>query len=379
LVFYLLHKRYKNDGIPIIKLNPLQLDILNRVKLNLRQRIYKFEKVPCCICNNLDFTLLSEKERHGFYNPVVICKNCGLIQNNPRMNQESYLDFYENIYRKFMSGQSSSSKLYFKKEYDRGKEILRFMKKAGVLNTNNEKLFIFEVGCGAGGILKVFQEQGFEVQGCDLDNEYLEYGIKNENLILRYGTLHQISLKKQPDIIIYSHVLEHILNLKEELTLIYKILKNGGYLYIEVPGVKNIIKSHEMNFLHYLHYHHVYHFSLITLKNLLSINGFKLIKGNNVIKCIAKKSDVQIFDYEIKNDYENVLKFLQKMEKARRKLIIIKSLKIFSQSIKNNLLNFKTSNRSLRSIKSDIKSLLLRYLKQIHILRGLVYKILEKL
>ena len=368
--FNLLHKRYKNDGIPIIKLKNLQVKTLNRVKKKIETGFYKFEKIACCICNKGDFELLSEKERHGFYYPVVICKNCGLIQNNPRLNQESYLDFYENMYRKFISGKNEASENFFEKEYNRGKEIIHFLTESNVIKKYTKNLFIFEVGCGAGGILKAFKDQNFTVQGCDLDKEYLEYGRKNHNLNLHDGTLNQINFEKSPDIIIYSHVLEHILNPVEELSQIYDVLDDNGYLYIEVPGVKNIIKSHEMNFLHYLHYHHVYHFTLTTLKNLLNLKGFRLIYGNNFIKSVSKKSVLSKSHIIIKNDYNAAINYLKRIEKLRRFLFINKTIKFMTFYIKNYLRNYKNI-----SFKNQINILLIGYLKQIRLFKKIVNKI----
>ncbi len=57
--------------------------------------MYSFEGVSCCICEEKNFELLSKKDRYGLYTPVVICKECGLIQVNPRMTQESYNQFYD--------------------------------------------------------------------------------------------------------------------------------------------------------------------------------------------------------------------------------------------------------------------------------------------
>ena len=54
------------------------------------------------------------------------------------------------------------------------------------------------------------------------------------------------------DIIIYSHVFEHILDLDKELDAIKSHLKPEGILYIEVPGIKYVHNTYEMNFLKYL-------------------------------------------------------------------------------------------------------------------------------
>jgi SAM-dependent methyltransferase len=368
--FNLLHRRYKNDGIPIIKLKNYQLKTLGKIKEKIEEGIYRFEKIPCCICKKDSFELLSEKERHGFYYPLVICKTCGLIQNNPRLNQESYLDFYETLYRRFLSGKSKPTEKYFEKQYNRGIKIIDFLTNSKVLNKKDKNLFVFEVGCGAGGVLKAFKDQGFTIQGCDLDTTYLNYGRDKHKLTLHHGTLNQTKFERPPDIIIYSHVLEHILYPVEELSQIYNILNENGYLYIEVPGVGNIKNSHDMNFLHYLHYHHVYHFTLTTLRNLLYLNGFRLIDGNNFIRSVFKKSDFSK-SYEIKSDYNDTMNFLKKIEKSRKFLLLNKIIRLSTYYLKNerDIRNF--------SLKNQIKYLLLGYLKQIRIFKKIIYKLIK--
>lgn len=372
----MLSKRYRNNGIPIIKLNSIQLNIKKKIELQLKRGIYKFESVPCCICNKKDFEDLSGKDRYGFNNPVVICKNCGLIQNNPRMNQESYKNFYETEYRNFIYGEFKSFERNFKNEYNRGREIFKFLKDSKILDDHSKDYFIFEVGCGSGGILQVFKEKGFRVQGCDLDKNYVKFGKINYGLDIDYGTLEDILFKKTPDLIIYSHVLEHILFPKKELNLINQVLNKDGYLFIAIPGIKNLVDVYNSDFLFFIQNAHVYYFSLITLQNLLSLNGFQLIKGNYIVKSIFKKSETSLPEYAFKNDYNAVMRYLKRLEKSRKLLLLVKLKKKIIQLLKINFKNYG----NLKSISLFIlKYLLQRYVYQISLFKNIVYKILQKL
>ncbi len=75
----MLFKGFKYNGKPIIKLNKLQIKMKERIEEKIKENIYSFEEVPCCIYGSNNFEILSEKDRYGFYVPVVICKDCGLI------------------------------------------------------------------------------------------------------------------------------------------------------------------------------------------------------------------------------------------------------------------------------------------------------------
>ena len=116
----MLAKRFKYDGMPAITLNELQIKIKKQVERKIKEGVYSFEEVPCCVCDGKNFETLSKKDRYGLYVPVVICRDCVLIQMNPRMTQESYNQFYELEYRKLYVGQKAPADDFFKSEYKHG-------------------------------------------------------------------------------------------------------------------------------------------------------------------------------------------------------------------------------------------------------------------
>lgn len=309
----MLNKRYQYDGKSILKLNKTQLENKKIVEEKIRSKQYKFEKVYCVICGSSDFELLAEKDRYGLPVTTVICKNCGLLQTNPRMTQQSYNDFYESNYRKLYVGTETPTNDFFNNQITHGKAILHFIEE----KTNQEftNKFVVEIGTGAGGILKPFKDKENEVLGLDLGSEYIEFG-RNKGIPLKVGTIKELEkLKEKPDLVIYSHVLEHILNPYEELSELRKHLKETSLLYIEVPGVKNLIKSYNQDFLRYLQNAHVYHFSLTSLKNLTKKAGFDLIYGNEVINSIFKIGKAS---ERYENDYNATITFLKNLERKRK-------------------------------------------------------------
>lgn len=299
----MLGKKYKNDGIPFLELNNLQIKMKKQIELKIKNGIYKFELKRCCIDNSNKFQPLSYKDRYGLYMPVGICSKCGLIQTNPRMTQKSYDEFYNLEYRKLYLGVEKAEKEYFQKRFKYGKSIFNFFKQNHTFTKPLEDIFIFEVGCGTGGILYYFMRKGCRVQGIDIDKDYLEFGKNKYGLDLKVGTIKDIKFEVLPDIVIYSHVLEHILNLKEEIAHLVKVLSENSFLFIEVPGVKNLKNTYNHNFLHYLQNAHTYHFTLSTLTNLFENRGFNLIYGTEEIRCIFKKSK-QILE---KKTLENII------------------------------------------------------------------------
>lgn len=238
----MLSKRFENDGKPILSLNELQRAMRKQIEEKIANGIYSFEEAPCCVCGGKDFELLSEKDRYGLYMPVVICRDCGLVQTNPRMTQEAYSQFYETEYRRLYMGKEVPDEEFFKSQYRHGQKIYQYLAqdREGVANS-----FVIEVGCAAGGILQYFKEKGNKVYGVDLDPQYIEFDRANYALNIEAGTIDKLAkLDKSPDIVIYSHVLEHILNPVVELMKLGKVMTQGSLVYFELPGLRNLNRSY---------------------------------------------------------------------------------------------------------------------------------------
>lgn len=311
----MISSRYKFDQKPTISLNVLQKLMLQDIQLKIDQDIYQFEYITCCICSKNDFLLLSEKDRYGLYCPIVICKNCGLVQTNPRMTQSSYNDFYNTAYRKLYGGKQTASKEFFRNQYKQGKSIYKYILSKNIVFPQKRSL-VLEVGCGAGGILQVFREKGFVVKGIDIGEEYINFGKTYYNLDLLNCALSDLRLKEYPDLIIYSHVLEHILDLNQELQLIKKLCKPSTKIYIEVPGLLNVHNAYKMDFLKYFQNAHTYHFSLATLQEIFILNGYNALYGNEYIRSIFELKTA-INNKKISNNFEKTIRYINFVENNR--------------------------------------------------------------
>jgi SAM-dependent methyltransferase len=311
----MISKRFDFNPTSILKLNDIQVEAKKKVEYKIQSGKYKFEMKKCQVCDSSTHEELAKRDRYGLQHTTVICSNCGLVYTNPQMSLDSYDEFYNSEYRDLYVGSSSTTDLFFKRQIKKGQSIYNYIKENSDV-VLNDKTKVLEIGCGAGGILQFFKQKGCCVKGIDIGGKYLEYGIEKHSLDLTKGTLHTLDLKFKPDIIIYSHVLEHITELNAEIGLIKKIISLETLLYIEVPGMKMIHKTYKRDFLLYLQNAHTFCFSLSSLNNLLSKNGFKLLKGNESIQSIFVPHE------NIKsrhtNDLEPTIEYLQKIEKSRR-------------------------------------------------------------
>lgn len=111
-----LSKRFEYDRKPSISLNELQVRTKEQIERKIEEGIYSFVETSCCVCGGMNFEILSEKDSRGLYVPVVICRDCGLIQTNPRMTQEAYDQFYKTEYSKLYRGATLAE--YFKFQHE---------------------------------------------------------------------------------------------------------------------------------------------------------------------------------------------------------------------------------------------------------------------
>jgi len=310
----LLGERYQDDGVGVLNLTTRQRAAKADVASKVRQGTYAFEQVCCAVCGGCQSTALALKDRCGLYTPVEMCSRCGLIATNPRMTEASYREYYDHEYR-ILHDRESTPLQAFARERRRGEEIHRYLHENRALPAEPRSSFVVEVGCGAGGILGAFQSRGYTCCGLDIASARLEYGRTRHGLDLRAETLVEAELPRAPDLVIYSHVLEHVLDVGEELGRLREVLAPDGTVYIEVPGVKRLDLVYEHDFLRYLQNAHVHHFSLRTLTNLLEKHGFERVAGDERARSAFRVSGRSATGW--RSDVDDALAALRVAEQAR--------------------------------------------------------------
>ena len=107
---------------------------------------------------------------------------------------------------------------------------------------------------------------------------------KYQMKILNYGfaKFFQEERNEKYDVVLMSHVLEHLYFPKDVIKNIREILHSNGYLYIEVPSVEGFsnhkIKNEIMSFTH------LWHFTVKSLINLIEKQGFVSIANECAIE-----------------------------------------------------------------------------------------------
>ena len=141
----------------MINLNETQKKYLKVFTDKCNAGYYEQEAYACECGNGENFEVLSEKDRYGLPVRTVICPCCGLVMTNPRMTGKSYDKFYESEYPIIYRAIKSPDDEYLEKRIEYGRKLVDFIEKKVHLHGKE----VLEVGCAGGGIVKAFEEKGY--------------------------------------------------------------------------------------------------------------------------------------------------------------------------------------------------------------------------
>lgn len=154
---------------------------------------------------------------------------------------------------------------------------------------------LLDVGMGNGELSIYFAQKGYEVTGTGLSMD--SYNLVKSDIEKYHIRIDECYAEKMPfddaefDIVVASHVLEHVPNLGLALQEIRRVLKPQGMLFVLVP-------PHEVEILSG-HIHTGW--SVGQLMYLLLLNGFRVNDGNFIhygynIAAVVHKDDFELPD-----------------------------------------------------------------------------------
>ncbi len=154
---------------------------------------------------------------------------------------------------------------------------------------------VIDIGCGPGGVLKAFNNENLDCFGCDFDDEYMDYG-RRLGLELRNGDLFDVYNKKKFNLVIMSHVLEHVSYPVEYLYDIHNMMEKNGVILIEVPGLKSLHLGCVERFFQGVHLNTFYG---DYMKKLMECLGFDVLYCDEVLSIVCKKKRASLTINEI--------------------------------------------------------------------------------
>lgn len=210
------------------------------------------------------------------------CQHCGLVQVFPRPSLSQLADYYLADYRDGVrAGTDVADTNRFPKDnffyYNRGQSITDLLS----LHIQKENPRILDVGAGFGHVLyalgKEFPDSDrIAIEPSEVCAKHLEslglqvYRQPVEVVLPKFGG--------QFDLVVLSHVLEHLIDPVSVIRSIHKLLAECGVLYIEVPHVpyESLLQYPDSIWSPRFDEPHITFFSLSTLSNFLNTLSFQV-------------------------------------------------------------------------------------------------------
>ena len=250
---------------------------IKSVCLRLLSGEYQVEQVQC-LCGETEERCIATIDRYGIPHRTVMCARCALIRTNPRMTRESYEHFYAHYYRAIYERAAHDPERYFATQLQTASQRARHT----LRRVNScSRASVAEIGCGAGWNLLPYQERSWRAVGWDVDDTYLALG-RRHGLDLRHGfMLDACASGEKFDLVILSHVLEHLTDPINELIALRSILKPRGLLSIEVPSAFAV-----SDLCRYFQNAHTFSFVPQTLLAVMEHAGYKRFELNSRIESL---------------------------------------------------------------------------------------------
>lgn len=225
------------------------------------------ETVTCDICSSKNFSLIFESKDYitGTLQKIVRCRNCGFVYVNPQPSVTELKDFYPQTYY--------GKNPFFYEKIDvsfRFKQVRKLLKKESK---------VLDIGCGRGLVLSRLKKIGCEVWGTELSEISSKYAREILGLNIINKNLEDCAFKKNSfDVVTMFHSLEHLIHPLKSVKEIYRILKPGGILIIEVPRFDSFhSRIFKDKWFHLDVPRHLFHFNDQTLEKLVTTAGFSVI------------------------------------------------------------------------------------------------------
>lgn len=227
----------------------------------------------CSICGESESTLVFDQPMKSiiglqdmdYHHLINACSTCGFIYASPIPKDQFIQQYYEQMSNYEHPESSGIKPAAEMRQIDRQLEII-----AGGFATGFTGRAL-EVGCSIALGLSRLKEVGWNVLGLDPSEKCIEISRTRLGVEVRKGflSLHLLQDKAPFDLIILSHVLEHLVDPAWAMKVLHELLAESGLIFIEVPNMLGLHRT-KCAFT----FEHVNYFTPTSLTNLVQQGGF---------------------------------------------------------------------------------------------------------
>jgi len=245
-----------------------------------------WQAAACPLCGSADGPIpVADQDVRGLPIHMVVCRTCGLLYQNPVMTDEALAGYYQEEY--VASGLRSRPRpRHMVESLVRGREVAR---QCGPHLAPGAA--VLDVGSQRGGVLRAFVERGHHATGIEPSDAWARFARETLGLNVIHGMMEQADLPPGSfDLVILSHLLEHLRDPVAGLLRVRGLLKPGGLLCLEVPDIAFPVVRVPKSFRIF----HVTMFSRATLGAMLDHCGFDVLEqlpAHGHLRLLARRAE----------------------------------------------------------------------------------------
>lgn len=206
----------------------------------------------CQLCNstNLETNLQNDAKSKS---PLAIsfCNDCSLVQQQEIPSDEELKIYYSHNYRQDYKSTYSPKAKYVRRAGMTALDRIRFLE--SYIPLSNQVLL--DIGAGGGEFVYMAQKRGLQSKGIEPNLGYSTFSKEQYGVEVKTAMLSDVQ-DSSADIVTLFHVFEHMAKPLEVMKKLYSSIKDGGYLFIEVPNIFQADASpHNIYFKAHLFYY----------------------------------------------------------------------------------------------------------------------------
>ena len=232
------------------------------------------QQVNCDLCGRTNSIPLFTK---GSFT-IVRCINCGLIYINPRLDDASIKELYNNEY---YAGKGFDSAVHYTQQHQQMPgEVKRSLQRRLIcIEKYKSKGRLLDIGCGLGDFLSIAKQKGWDCSGLELSEYAAQICRESLGINITTDPLENANLPEGYfDVITLFETIEHLTSPISTLRKANKLLKDNGLLVIQTSNSESLPARSGSKWGYFLPSGHLYYFSKKTMLKLLNRSGFTLMK-----------------------------------------------------------------------------------------------------
>ena len=208
---------------------------------------------------------------------LASCADCGACFADTPAAQEAYDRHYRQFSRyddpSFGTGGGTSVP-----DRERLEETAAFIARQTLPRGTASR--ILDIGCAGGGLLLALAGLGFrDLAGMDPSPACVER-VRRHGFPCHQGMLSDLRRALPPgaicDVVILSHVVEHLVDVRDALFAVRDLLADDGVCYVEIPDARRYAVDAFVPF-YFFDSEHINHFGVATLRNLAWATAFDVV------------------------------------------------------------------------------------------------------